>query len=95
MIFTGDEILFFCLGVMTTLMVVGLIYWNKRYRIRKWVLPIIIFGFFLLLFCVAWSVSSLIEGEAQSARMGIQLFGLPAIILLVLGRRLVLEKYSV
>ena len=92
MIFSGNEILFFVLGVISTLMVMGLISWNKQYhfKISEWIMLSI--GFFMLLFCIAWSVSSVLEGEPRAASMGMLVFGLPALILLALSRRLILKK---
>jgi len=92
MIFTGDEILFFALGVMATLFVQAIRSWNKQYKFDKMIWPMIILGFLLLLFCLAWSVSSVLEGEPRAASMGMLVFGLPALILLALSRRLILKK---
>ena len=92
MIFTGNEILFFALGVISTLMVLSIRNWNKQYHFKKREWPVIILGFFMLLFCIAWSVSSVLEGEPRAASMGMLVFGLPALILLALSRRLVLKK---
>ncbi len=52
----------------------------------KVLLPVITGGL-LLLFSVAWSVSSVFEGEPRSASMGIIIFGIPALLLIVLGWR--------
>ncbi len=48
------------------------------------------FGAFLMLFCIAWSVSSVLEGEPRAASMGMVVFGLPALILFGLVRRMLL-----
>jgi len=40
---------------------------------------------------VAWSVSSMLEGEPRAASMGMVVFGIPSLILIVLGRRLALK----
>lgn len=52
----------------------------------KVLLPVITGGL-LLLFSVAWSVSSVFEGEPRSASMGMLIFGVPALLLIVLGWR--------
>lgn len=52
----------------------------------KVLLPVITGGL-LLLFSIAWSVSSVFEGEQKSASMGILIFGVPALLLIVLGWR--------
>jgi len=40
---------------------------------------------------LAWSVSSVLEGVPRAASMGLIFFGIPAVILLLLGRRMVLK----
>lgn len=92
MIFTGTEILFFILGVLTTLSAIALIQWNKVYHFswKSWILLII--GFFLLIFSIAWAASSVLEGEPRSASMGLVLFGILGLIILALGRNLVLKE---
>lgn len=52
----------------------------------KVLLPVISGGL-LLLFTAAWAVSSVFEGEPRSASMGILVFGVPALLLVVLGWR--------
>ena len=91
-IFNGIEILFSSLGVICTLFVLILIYMNKKYTFQwySWVLSI--FGASLLLFTNAWSVSSILEGEIQAANMGLLVFGLPALIVFGITRKLVLGK---
>ena len=88
-IFNGIEILFFCLGVLTTVSVGALVYLHKAYRFdwKSWSLSGM--GVFLFIFCVAWSVSSVLEGEPQAAALGLVFFGCPAVISFLLARRLV------
>jgi len=92
MIFSGIELLFFFLGFLTCFMIVGVFYLNKRNQLdwKSWIS--IGLGAFLLLFCLAWSVSSVLEGEPRAASMGMVVFGIPALILLTLGLRLSLGK---
>jgi len=92
MIFTGTEILFFTLGVITTLSAIALINWNKNYHFswKSWAL--LILGFFLLIFSIAWAVSSVLEGEPRSASMGLVLFGVLGLIILALGRNVVMKE---
>lgn len=88
-IFTGIEFLFFTLGVLTTLVVIGLILLNKNYQLNWKSWTTLILGTFLLLFSIAWSISSALEGEPRAASMGLVIFGIPGLILLLLGRRFV------
>ena len=92
MIFKGIEILFFILGIITTLGVGAVYYYNKKYKFNAGAWASIGFGLFLFIFCIAWSFSSILEGEPRASSMGMVIFGIPSIILLVLGRRLALSK---
>jgi len=92
MIFTGIEILFFTLGVVTTLGVGALVYFNKTYKFKALTWATVITGLFLLIFCIAWSWASFLEGEPRSSSMGLVVFGIPALILLVLGRKFALKN---
>ncbi len=92
MIFTGIEILFFTLGVITSLGIATVVYYNRKFKFNAGALASIGIGLFLFIFCIAWSVSSVLEGEPRAASMGMLVFGIPAIILLILGRRLALKK---
>jgi hypothetical protein len=42
----------------------------------------------MLLFCIAWSVAAVAEGEARAASMGLMLFGGPGVAVLALSFRL-------
>lgn len=92
MIFTGIEILFFILGVITTLGIATIIYYNRKLKFGVGAWISFAFGLFLLIFCIAWSISSILEGEPRASSMGMIVFGIPSIILLVLGRKLALKK---
>lgn len=88
-IFTGIEVLFFVLGIITTLLGFGLVQLNKKYQFQwhTWVLSII--GCFLIVFTIAWSVSSVLEGEIQAANMGLLVFGLPVLVIFGITRRFI------
>ena len=88
-VFTGDEILFFCLGVVSILLVYALIRLQRRYTFTwySWVLSIL--GAFLLVFTIGWVASSTLEGEPQAASMGLLVFGLPFLIIFGITSRLI------
>jgi uncharacterized membrane protein YqjE len=90
-IFSGIELLFFTLGVMSTLFVIGIVKLYKTYQLdwKSWVT--LILGIFLAVFAVAWAVSSVLEGEPRAASMGVVFFGIPGIIILLLGRRFIVK----
>ena len=91
-IFNGVEILFFILGAMTVLLINGIIFLRKRYPLRLSAVLLAGLGSLLLIFTVAWSVSSIIEGETRSAGMGILVFGVQALICFALTRQLVAKE---
>ena len=82
MIFSGIE----------TLIAVGLYTWNKQtgFNWKAWIL--LILGAFLMVFSIAWSVSSVLEGEPRAASMGLVVFGVPGLILVALGRNVVARQ---
>ncbi|MDX1284381.1 MAG: hypothetical protein R3182_05200, partial [Draconibacterium sp.] len=77
--------LFFILGILATLFIFGIVKLNQSYKIgwAAWLLGCL--GIFLLLFAIAWSVSSVIEAEPRAASMGMVFFGIPSVILIALG----------
>ena len=90
-IFNGIEILFFVLGALFVLLVFGVINMKKSY-IMDWKSNILAaVGIPLSLFCIAWSVSSVLEGEPQAAAMGVLIFGLPVLLIYGVFRRLVVR----
>jgi len=91
MIFKGIEVLFFMLGILSTIGTFSVVYYYKKIHFSIPVLLTICLGVFLLVFSVAWSVSSMLEGEPRAASMGMVVFGIPSLILIVLGRRLALK----
>jgi len=92
MIFSGIEVLFFVLGNITALSVIGMIYFHKKMKFKwpSWVC--LILGTFLLIFGLAWSLSSIMEGESRAASMGMLLFVLPSILLIIAGIRMASKK---
>ena len=84
--------LFFGLGVLSTLLGLGLIQLNVKHRFKwhAWLLTVT--ASFLTIFTIAWSVSSVLEGETQAANMGLVTFGLPALILFGVTRKVLHAK---
>lgn len=91
-IFVGIEILFFILGALCTLLVVALVFYNKKYKFNwpTWVFYVL--GAFFFVFTIAWSVSSVLEGEPRAASMGLVFFGILSLILFAIGRRFMVKK---
>lgn len=92
MVFSGIETLFFICGIITILFAGLFLHYNKKYKFNVWSWLTLIAGAFLFVFCLAWAVSSVLEGVPRAASMGLVFFGIPSVILLLVGRRLVLKK---
>ncbi len=92
MIFSGIELLFFALGVLTTLSIVAIVHYNKKYKLSWKIVGLLLVSAFLAVFAVAWSGSSLIEGENQAAGVGGLFFGFPAFIGFFIARKRILNS---
>ena len=92
--FSGELILFFCLGIITALLITGFVMLNKKYHFNwaAWILSLL--GAFLMVFAIPWSISSIIEKEPRAASMGMVFFGIPALILLILAWRVVMRTFK-
>lgn len=93
-IFTGIEVLFYVLGVLSTLLVVGFFKMKQFYTFDWKGTVLAFFGMSLLVFCLAWSASSVLENEPQAAAMGLLVFGLPVLIIFGILRRLIHKVIS-
>jgi len=87
-IFTGTEILFFILGALTVLLGGGLVYIKKQRNLNWQAMGLAGLGAFLVLFCIAWSVSSVLEGEPQAANMGVLVCGSPVLVIVGILNRM-------
>lgn len=92
MIFNGTEIMFYLLGILTAMGVFIMIYYAKKYILKwpSWLLGIL--AVFFSLFTIAWSWSSILEEEPQAAGLGLIVFGIPALILVFVTRRVILKS---
>lgn len=92
MIFNGIEIMFYLLGIFTALGAYVLIKYAKKYILKwsSWLLGVLAILFSL--FTIAWSWSSILEKEPQAAGLGLIVFGIPALILVFVSRRMVLKS---
>lgn len=92
MIFTSIEMFFFMMGVIVTLCIGAVVYYNRKFNFKVLTWAAVITGLCFFLFSIAWSWSSVLEGEPRSSSMGLVLFGIPSIIILLLGRKSALKK---
>ena len=94
-ILTGNEILFYLLGVISALLIFGIVYLHRVYRFKWYATVLATLGIFMIVFTVAWWVSGIQEGEAQAGNMGLLVFGLPGLLLLGITQRLITKKSAV
>jgi hypothetical protein len=67
---------------------------SKKYNLGIIGLSGLVVGIFLILFTVAWSVGSVLEGEPRAASMGLVFFAMPGIVILTFtGRRFLTASY--
>jgi hypothetical protein len=81
-------LMWFAVGLIVGLSALGAVELQKRFRVdwRGW--AGLALGEVMLLFCIAWSVAAVAEGEARAASMGLMLFGGPGVAVLALSFRL-------
>ena len=82
----------YCLGLLTTGSTIFLWHFSKRYRLNWLSWSGLTLGIALILFSIAWSVGSVLEGVPRAASMGLLLFGLSGIALLTLAFRYTFTK---
>ncbi len=91
-ILTGNEILFYLLGLLSALLVFGIVYWHRVYSFKWYATVLATLGIFMIVFTIAWWVSGIQEGETQAGNMGLLIFGLPGLLLLGITQRLITRK---
>ncbi len=84
--------MWFSLGLLVGLSVLGYIELNKRLAVDFMGWAGLLLGEFLILFCIAWSVGSVAEGEPRSGAMGLILFGGLGLLVLIWTWRLYLAN---
>ncbi len=85
-------LLFFLLGMSTMGLVMLLFKMKHKYTFRLPARILISLGLMLLIFSVAWSVSSLIEFENQAAGIGLLFFGGSALLCFSAAVRFISKK---
>jgi hypothetical protein len=86
------DIMWYILGFLLIGGIYLVVNLSKKYRLGLLHCTGFIMGLLLILFSIAWSVSSTLEGEPRAANMGIVFFGLPGIALLTVTARFVSGK---
>jgi len=80
------------LGLLTTGSNIFLWHFSKRYQLNWLAWSGLTLGIVLILFSIAWSVGSVLEGVPRAASMGLLLFGFSGIVILTLAFRYTLTK---
>lgn len=91
-IFSGIEVLFFWLGVITLATAQGLIWLRIKHQTNWLALAVLSVGAGTMIFDIAWAVSSVLEKEPQSASMSVIAIFLPGLLIAILGARLAKHK---
>ncbi len=81
------ELMWYCVGILAGFSVYLLFRLSKVYQLDRIAWPGLILGIFLLLFTIAWSTGSILEGVPRAAAMGVVFFGLPGVLLLIFSAR--------
>jgi hypothetical protein len=81
-------LMWFSVGLIAGLSVLGAVELDKRFAVdwRGW--AGLALGEGMVLFCIAWSVAAMFEGEPRAASMGGMVFGAPGVAVLALTARL-------
>ncbi len=90
------EIMWFFLGCLTIAFALAVYNWkNKKEISLSWLAwSGIIISAGILFFALAWSISSLAEGEPQAAGMGMLIFGGLSIIIFLFTRKKIINEIS-
>lgn len=80
------------LGLLTTGSIVFLWHFSKRRQLNWLAWSGLSMGIVLILFSIAWSVGSVLEGVPRAASMGLILFGFSGIVILTMAFRYTLTK---
>ena len=90
-IFTGIAILFFSLGFLTATSIVICYKLYEIYQMKWLSWTLLILGISVLMFGIAWSISSVLEGVPRSGSMGMLFFGGLGLVCLAFARRFILK----
>ena len=85
-------ITFYIVGVLAAGSVWWLVRLSQRHQTNWITLTGLAIGIAMILFCIAWSVGSVLEGVPRAAAMGVVCFGFPGIVLLTIASRLIVTK---
>ncbi|SHE71674.1 hypothetical protein SAMN05444274_102187 [Mariniphaga anaerophila] len=84
--------MFFLLGFLSCLAVIQILKLKKKYTFKLPARLLIVVGICLLVFAVAWTISSLIEFENQAAGVGMLFFGGSSLVCFSIATRFTTKK---
>jgi hypothetical protein len=88
------ELMWYVVGVLAGVAGYLIYMLSRKYNLGIIGLGGLITGLFLLLFTIAWSVGSVLEGVPRAASMGIVFFAMPGIVLLTFtAKRFFISQY--
>lgn len=79
-----EALQWFCLGVISMMAAMGLIYFQMVVKPKWYAMPLLVFGLVLVFFGVAWAGSSLIEGYPRSSALGLFFFSGPGLLIIAI-----------
>lgn len=82
-----ESLQWFVLGIITMLAIQVMVYVSMVIKLKWYAIPVLLVGVCLVLFGIAWTGSSFLEGYPQSSAMGLSLFSGAGVIVLVLAWR--------
>ena len=82
-----EALQWFSLGVISMLAINGMVYAHQVIRLKWYTLPLLLIGVLDMLFGIAWSGSSFIEGYPQSGAMGLSIFTGSGLLLIIMTWR--------
>ena len=86
------QLTWFIVGLLTGLSIFLYNELWRCYRIKWLGWTGLAVGELAVLFCIAWSVASLLEGEPRAASMGLMLFGGAGLVILVVTWRFCIQN---
>ncbi len=85
-------LLFFILGALTSIGVYEILKLKNKYVIYWYNWLLLASGLSLLVFSIAWAISSVIEFENQAAGVGLLIFGGMALVCFSIATKLISKK---
>ena len=77
----------FAIGVLSMLAINAMVYIHMTLKPKWYTVPILLVSVLLTMFGLAWSISSYLEGYAQSSAMGLIIFSGAGIVMAILTVR--------